>query len=210
MTGPHASHPGLGNHINGLAGFVNLVGLPDEEPISLIVAYTDYLVPHFAATALIGALDYRRRTGKGQLLDVSQFEVGLQLIAPLLLDYQVNGVETRASGNSSDCAAPHGVYKCRGDDRWCSISVFTEVEWGIFCKAIGEPEWTRSPKFSTFKERRKHEEELNKLVQEWTFTRDANDVMKILQEAGVAAGIVQDAKDLFRYHVYERPQSTPM
>ena len=80
MTGPHASHPGLGNHINGLAGFVNLVGLPDEEPISLIVAYTDYLVPHFAVAALIGALDYKRRTGKGQLLDASQFEMGLQLI----------------------------------------------------------------------------------------------------------------------------------
>jgi benzylsuccinate CoA-transferase BbsF subunit len=197
-TGPHASHPGLGNHINGLAGFVNLVGLPDEEPISLIVAYTDYLVPHFAVAALIGALDYKRRAGKGQLLDVSQFEMGLQLIAPLLLNYTANGIEATACGNMSDCAVPHGVYKCRGDDKWCTISVFTEDEWVALCETIGKPEWIQEPKFATLEQRREHEEELNKLIQDWISNNEADKVMKTLQEAGVAAGIVQNAEDLYK------------
>ena len=197
LTGPSASHPGLGNQINGLAGFINLVGWPDQEPISLIVAYTDYLAPHFAATALIGALDYRRKTGKGQLLDISQLEVGLQLIAPLLLNYMVNGQEAKAKGNSCDYAAPHGAYRCKGEDRWCAISVFTDAEWESFCKAIGEPTWTREPKFSTLGGRKEHEQELNKLVEEWTCNHEAEEVMKLLQEVGVAAGVVQNAKDLY-------------
>jgi benzylsuccinate CoA-transferase BbsF subunit len=72
QTGPAAKQPGLGNHINGLAGIVNMVGWPNKEPISLQVAYSDYVVPHFAAAVLIGALDYRRRTGKGQELDIAK------------------------------------------------------------------------------------------------------------------------------------------
>jgi len=201
LTGPYASHPGLGNHVTGLGGFVNLVGQPDQEPISLIVAYTDYLVPHFAAAALIGALEYRRKTGRGQLLDISQFEVGLQLLAPFLLNYLVNGVEEKAKGNSCDYAAPHGAYRCKGEDRWCTIGIFTDAEWEAFCQAIGEPTWTRDRKFASLKGRKEHEAELNKLVEEWTCCREAYEAMKLLQKAGLAAGVVQNARDL-----YEDPQ----
>jgi len=205
LTGPSAGHPGLGNHINGLAGFVNLVGWQGKEPISLMVAYTDYLTPHFAAASLVGALDYRRKTGKGQLLDLSQLEVGLQLISPLLLNYIVNGREEKAKGNSCDYAAPHGAYRCKGEDRWCVISVFSDEEWRSFCKAIGEPQWTKETKFSTLKGRKENEEELNRLVEEWTKEHDPYDVMMILQEAGVSAGVVQNGKDLYNDpHLRER------
>jgi len=197
LTGPAATHPGLGNHINGLAGIVNLVGWPEQEPISLMVAYTDYLVPHFAVTALIGALDYRRKTGKGQLIDVSQFEVGLQLLAPSLINYSVNKKEEKAKGNSSDSAVPHGVYRCKGDDRWCAISVFTDAEWQAFCKAIGEPDWLKKPKFRTAMGRKKNEAQLNRLIERWTSQHEAEEVMKMLQKVGVAAGIVQNAEDLY-------------
>lgn len=197
LTGPAASHPGLGNHINGLAGIVNLVGLSDREPISLMVAYTDYLVPHFAAAALISALDFRRKTGKGQLLDISQFEVGLQLLAPHLVNYSVNGIEEEAKGNSCDYAAPHGAYRCKGEDRWCAISVFTDAEWQAFCKTIGEPVWLKDPKFGTVISRKEHEEQLNQLIEQWTSQHEAEEVMRLLQEAGVAAGIIKNAEDLY-------------
>jgi benzylsuccinate CoA-transferase BbsF subunit len=154
LTGPSATQPGLGNHINGLGGIVNLVGFPDEEPISPMVAYTDYCVPHFAASALISALDHRNKTGNGQLIDVSQFEAGLQLIAPLLLDYSTSGMEASANGNSCDYAAPHGVFRCKGEDRWCAITVFTDAEWQSMCKAMGNPEWIEDAEFSTLPERR--------------------------------------------------------
>jgi len=198
LTGPAATHPGLGNHINGLAGIVNLIGWPEQEPISLMVAYTDYFVPHFAVTALIGALDYRRKTGKGQLIDVSQFEVGLQLLTPSLVNYSVNKKEEKAKGNASDYAVPHGVYRCKGDDRWCAISVITDAEWQAFRNAIGEPDWLRKPEFRTATDRKKNEEQLNLIIEQWTSQHEAEEVMRILQEVGVAAGVVQNAEDLYK------------
>ena len=196
LTGPSATQPGLGNHINGLGGIVNLVGFPDEEPISPMVAYTDYCIPHFAASALISALDHRTKTGKGQLIDVSQFESGLQLIAPLLLDYSTSGMEARANGNFCEYAAPHGVFRCKGEDRWCAITVFTDDEWQSMCKAMGNPEWTKASEFSTLPERKKHEARLNHLVEQWTSQYEPGYIMAILQQEGVAAGVVQDAKDI--------------
>jgi benzylsuccinate CoA-transferase BbsF subunit len=196
LTGPSATQPGLGNHINGLGGIVNLVGWPDEEPISPMVAYTDYCVPHFAASALISALDHRNKTGKGQLIDVSQFESGLQLIAPLLLDYSTSGMEARANGNSCEYAAPHGVFRCKGEDRWCAITVFTDAEWQSMCRAMGNPEWTKCLEFSTLPERKKNEARLNYLVEQWTSQYEPEHIMILMQQEGVAAGVVQDAKDI--------------
>ena len=205
LTGPAALQPGLGNHINGLGGIVNLVGLPDEEPICPMVAYTDYCIPHFAAAALVGALDYRRKTGKGQLIDLSQFEAGLHLIAPLLLDYSTNGAEAKANGNACDYAAPHGVFRCKGEDRWCAISVFTDDEWRAMCKAMGKPEWTKDSEFSTVRERKKHEARLNHFIEKWTSQYEPEHIMMLLQEEGVAAGVVQNAEDLCSdVHLEER------
>jgi crotonobetainyl-CoA:carnitine CoA-transferase CaiB-like acyl-CoA transferase len=197
LTGPAATHPGLGNHINGLTGIVNLVGWPEQEPISLMVAYSDYVVPHFAAAALIGALDYRRKTGKGQLIDISQFEVSLQLLAPTLINYSVNGLEEKPKGNSCDYAAPHGVFKCKGDDRWCTISVFNDLEWQAFCNAIGKPDWLKDSEFSDLRSRKENEARLNSLIELWTMQHEAEEVVKLLQKAGVGAGVVQNAKDLY-------------
>jgi benzylsuccinate CoA-transferase BbsF subunit len=197
LTGPAATHPGLGNHITGLSGIVNYVGWPDQEPITLMVAYSDYLVPHFAAAALIGALDYRKKTGKGQLLDISQFEVGLQLLSPALLNYTCNGMEEKAKGNSSEFAAPHGVYRCKGEDRWCTISIFDDSKWQAFCKVIGKTDWLTKPEFANLASRKANEVQLNSLIEQWTVQHEAEDVMKLLQQAGISAGVVQNAKDLY-------------
>jgi len=184
LTGPSALQPGLGNHINGLGGIVNLVGWPNKEPISLMVAYTD-------------ALDYRRRTGQGQLIDLSQFETGLHLLSPLLLNYSVNGVEEKANGNACDFAAPHGVFRCQGEDRWCTISVFTEEEWQSLCRVMGNPDWSTEADFRTVTARKEHEIRLNELIEEWTSQFEAEKVMAMLQAAGVASAVVQNARDLY-------------
>lgn len=201
MTGPYALQPGLGNHLNGSAGFVNLVGWPDQDPTSLNIAYTDYLAPHLAAAALVGALDYHRKTGKGQLLDISQFEAGLQFLSPSLLNYSINGIEDKRMGNYCSYAAPHAVYRCKGEDRWCAIVVFNDTEWEAFCNVLGNPQWTKDSKFNTLMGRKDNESELNKLVEDWTINYDAEEVMTLMQAGGVESGIVQNAADL-----YEDPQ----
>jgi benzylsuccinate CoA-transferase BbsF subunit len=165
------------------------------------VAYTDYLTPPLAVADIVAALDRRRRTGEGQFLDISQLEAGLHFLATPLLDYAVNGRAPEKMGNADPCAAPHGIYRCQGEDRWCAIAVFTDAEWTRFCPAVDHPEWQCDRRFSTLASRKENEAELNRLVETWTSGHAAEEIMTRLQAAGVAAGVVQNARD-----IYEDPQ----
>jgi len=195
QTGPHANHPGLGFHLTALSGFSYITGWPDQQILNL-GPYTDFFVPQFSALAILAALDYRRRTGKGQYIDVSQYEASLHFMAPLLLDYVINQRVATRMGNRYPYAAPHGAYCCRGEDRWCAIAVFTDEEWQSFCKVIGNPAWTANPKFSTLSARKENEDELDRLVEEWTINHSPEEVMTMMQTAGVAAGVLQTAEDM--------------
>jgi benzylsuccinate CoA-transferase BbsF subunit len=194
-TGPLAKHHGQGFVLTGLSGLDFITGWPDRPPCGLYGAFTDFIAPLFNVVSLIAALDYRRRTGKGQYIDQSQHEAVMHLIAPLILDYTVNQREPSANGNHLAYAAPHGVYRCQGDDRWCAIAVFTDDEWECFCRVIGNPAWAYDPRFRTMLGRKQSEDELNRLVEEWTSKHSAEEVMTLMQEAGVGAGVVADAKD---------------
>ncbi|MFC1926830.1 CaiB/BaiF CoA transferase family protein [Chloroflexota bacterium] len=195
-SGPRVGRRLTGHQGVGLAGFSHLTGFPDRDPSQPFAAYTDYVGPRFMITALISALDYRRRTGKGQCMEVSQYEASLHFLSPAILDYTVNGRETDRAGNSCPHAAPHSTYRCQGDDRWCAITVFTDKEWAAFCKAIGNPKWTTDPRFATLLSRKSNEDALNRLVEEWTMQFPAEEVMQRLQAAGVAAGVVRTTADL--------------
>ncbi len=198
QTGPHANHPGYGTQLVNLAGLGHISGWPDREP-SAIGAYTDYVAPRFSLLAIMAALDYRRRTGKGQYIDLSQYECAVQFMTPLLLDYKVNGQVADRVGNYSPCAAPHGVYPCRGrhtDDRWCLIAVYTDEEWQRFCKVIGNPPWTRDPRYSTLRARREHSQEVDRLVEEWTSLHLPEEVERRLLEAEVWARVTASKSEL--------------
>jgi benzylsuccinate CoA-transferase BbsF subunit len=197
QTGPHAKVLGFGVHLQGLTGYTHLTGYPDRDPSPPFGTYTDYVSMLFGGTMLIAALEHRRRTGKGQCLDLSQFEASLHFLTPLILDYEVNRREANRAGNSCPYAAPHGAYRCQGDDRWCAIAVFTDEEWQSFCKVIGNPEWTQEPRFATLVGRKQNEDELNALVEKWTKNFPPEEVMTQMQNAGVAAGVVKNPKDIF-------------
>ena len=196
--GPYAQLPAFGMVLVPIAGLPNFIGWPGREPLPVgVSAYTDCISPRFASAALIAALDYRRRTGKGQLLDLSQFETAIYFILPGLLDRVANGREPVRIGNSSPDAAPHGVYPCRGDDRWCAIAVATDGEWGSLCREIGRPELAADPRFDIFINRKSHEEALNEIIGAWTAGLAPEEVMARLQAAGVPAGVVQNTADVF-------------
>ncbi len=197
QRGPHARRPGGGLHVTSLAGFAALVGWPGQAPASWGVPYGDFIVPWYLVVALLGALDYRNRTGRGQYIDISQFESAVHFLEPAVLDYTVNGRLWSAKGNRSEYAAPHGAYRCLGDDSWCAIAVFTDEEWKELCKVIGKAELAEDPRFATLQSRLKNEGELDTIVGDWTSNRHAKEVMAVLQQAGVAAGVVANGKDLF-------------
>lgn len=198
QTGPHASHAASGHKLSALAGFNHIAGWPDREP-GWVGTYTDFVAPRYNIMLILGALDYRRRTGKGQLLDMSQYEPGLQFMAPAILDYTVNKRVAGRMGNLNPCAAPHNAYRCRGEDRWCAIAVFTTEEWRSFCNVIGNPELAEDPMFSTLLARKENEEMLDLLVNDWTSTRQAEEAAALMQAAGVPAGVVETSEDQILY-----------
>lgn len=218
QTGPQASAAGFGTQLVSQAGFTHLTGWPDREPAQPYAAYTDMLAPLFGASALIAALEYKRRTGRGQYLDLSQLESSLHFLSPLFLNYDVNGEEAIRDGNRSPDAAPHGAYRCKGQDRWCAIAVDSEAAWSAFVAALRQPVWTQDLRFSTLHGRKANEDELDKLVEAWTIERPAEEVADNLQNAGVAAGVVKNARDMFEdpqlrhrqhYRVLDHPEMGP-
>jgi benzylsuccinate CoA-transferase BbsF subunit len=200
-TGPHRHVPGFGTVLQAASGLAYLTGWPDRPPAIPGVAYTDWTTPFFGLVALLAALDHRRRTGEGQYIDVSNLEVGVNCLDTAILDCTVNGRLQGRAGN--ECmvgdlpgAAPHGVYRCLGDNRWCAIAVGNDQEWRQFCAILGHPAWTQEARFRTVLTRVQHREALNALVESWTSQYPAEDIMTRLQSAGIAAGVVQNAADL--------------
>jgi len=199
--GPHAQVGALGVMMQGLSGVVNPMGWPNEPPSPIPCATTDFISPLYGMAVTLAALEHRRKTGEGSLIDFSQFEAGVTYIAPDILNFVANGKLQEKVGNTLARAAPHNAFRCKGDDRWCAIAVFTEEEWKAFCGVIGDPQWTKDPKFTTFVNRKENEAELDQLVEEWTFNYSPEEVMEKLQKAGIAAGIVANGRDF-----YEDPQ----
>jgi len=190
QSGPWSKYGGYGQQGAAVAGFYDIMGWPDRPPTPTATAVTDFIAPWYLITMLIAALDYRRRTGEGMYLEQSQWEAGLNFLGPWLLDYKVNGRILRRMGNRDPRAAPHGAFQCLGDDQWVAIAVRSDDEWRAFCHVLGEPDWTQEERFATVLGRKGNEDDLERLVEEWTATRTAEDVMWLMQEAGVPAGTV--------------------
>lgn len=201
QTGPYAMYAGYGNMAASLAGYYEITGWADRAPCMIYGAYTDMLTPSVGATLLAATLDYRRRTGKGQWIDLSQFETGVNHIPATVLDYTVNGRIATRRGNRDDRACPHATYPCQGEERWVAIAVFSDEEWQALVQVMGNSTWARAERFATLAGRKANEEELDRLIAEWSQSHNAEQLEARLQQAGVAAGVVAKQSDL-----YEDPQ----
>jgi crotonobetainyl-CoA:carnitine CoA-transferase CaiB-like acyl-CoA transferase len=195
--GPHSNYAGYGQNAINFCGLTEVTGWPDRLPSPPYGACSDYISCRFAAFAILAALAYRRRTGKGQFIDQSQFESTIQFMSVPIMDFQVNGKILTRNGNKLPYASPHGVFQCKGNDRWVSISVMDEEQWQKFCKIMDNPALATNSKYATLAERKKNEEELEKLVNTWTSSRTSEEVEQLLQKAGIPANVVEKPSDIY-------------
>jgi benzylsuccinate CoA-transferase BbsF subunit len=196
QNGPYARQPGFGTMLQAYAGFTSSMRWPGRMPAGTSVPWTDYSGAGFTAIAILAALDYRKKNQKGVYIDLSQLEAAQQLLIPDFLDCSVNKRNPEPMGNRHPTSCPHGVYPCKGNDRWCVIAVSSAEEWRSLKNAMGNPDWTEEERFSSFKNRKKNEDDLDKLISLWTRKRKNTDIMQMLQRAGVPAGIVATGEDL--------------
>jgi crotonobetainyl-CoA:carnitine CoA-transferase CaiB-like acyl-CoA transferase len=181
-----------------LSGMSEMSGLPSPAPpAGWGYSYLDWFGAYSMALSILCALYHRDRTGEGQWIDASQTEVGIALAPVPILDYWANGRVWERYGNRSryQAAAPAGIYRCAGDDRWLAITCLTEEQWSALCRVAGHPEWKADSRFATLPDRVRAQDALDSTVQSWTVDQDPYQLMTALQRAGVAAGVCQTAED---------------
>jgi benzylsuccinate CoA-transferase BbsF subunit len=198
LTGPDRDNVSYGPTLQALTGYTLLMGEPGGDPAGFGYSYSDLASGHMGALAVLAAVFERRRTGRGQLVDLAQQEAVASLVGPVLLERAANGGASAPVGNASQegAAAPHGIYPCAGDDRWIAITVFTDAEWRGLVASMGRPEWALDPRLSTVDGRLARVRDVDAGVASWTRTMDAHIAASRLQANGVPAGLVADAADV--------------
>ena len=202
--GPWSNFVTYAPTIHALAGLTYLTGVPGRQDIGIGFSYNDHCAGLHGAVAILAAIEARRATGEGQRIDMSQFEVGVNLLGPTLLDYFANGRAATPAGNRLpyDVAAPHDCYPCAGaasdataDERWVAIACLTDAQWQALVAVMGDPAWARDPALKNG-EGRVACDDLDERIAAWTSTLAATEVMQRCQAAGVPAGVVQTGADM--------------
>ena len=214
--GPYRQYRVLGAHEEGFIGHTSLRGYRDMDVGTNVTLYhTDEAGGATGAFAALTALYYRNRTGKGQFIDMSQAEATIPHMGEAIMDYTMNGRLHQKMGNRDIHGAVQGCYLCKGaepgrltppgEDKWVNITIFNDEQWEGFCRALGNPEWTKDERFATQLERLRHHDELDKLIGQWTRQHDHYAVMYALQREGVPAGPVLDDRSAYNDpHMKER------
>ena len=199
QTGPLALLAGFGTMAAAISGFFYPVGWPDRAPCGPFTAYTDYTSPRWLVAAVMGALEHKRQTGRGQYVDLSQSEAALHLMAPALLERTTNGRIWESAANRDMVFAPQGAYQTAAgssagedhDDNWIAISCLDDGQWAALASAIGRDDLASL----SVGERHARHDELDDAISAWTRDRNGNELMAELQAAGVAAHIVQNSPE---------------
>ena len=203
--GPLADVVTYGPSLAGLAGLDSLIGYEGERVLGMQQAYADINAALFGAFAIQMALYHRERHGEGQHIEVAQIEALLSTMPEPIMEAGLNNRTPCTQGNRHSLMAVHNNYPCKGDDKWISIAILTEAEWKGFCKAIGDPPWTQKEDFADSDKRVKNRKKLDEHIAGWTADKPPQEVMEILQKAGVAAAPCADTEErYFDPHFQER------
>lgn len=186
--GPWENYKALGMSLEGTSGIAHVTGYPGRPPMRSGLAYPDTPTGYMAAFAILAALSHRRRTGRGQWIDMSMYEVCVSLLPEATMDFSINGREATRRGNAHPSLAPYGAYRCQGRDQWVTIAVASEEEWKSLCRTMGKPTLAGDPRFADSASRCGHRAEIDALVEEWTSQRRRDEIVATLQAAGIAAG----------------------
>jgi crotonobetainyl-CoA:carnitine CoA-transferase CaiB-like acyl-CoA transferase len=197
QTGPYSKFAGYGALAAAMCGFGNLCGWPDRTPTGPYGSYTDCVAPRFTVASILAALEYRRRTGRGQYIEISQAEASMHFLSPAFLDFVANGRVQGPEGNRDPLMAPHGVYPCAADDSSIAIACVTEEQWRALSELMGRPELARDPRFVAFDARILNQDALDQIIADWTSNSNANVLELKLQSSGIPASKVASSDDMY-------------
>ncbi len=188
LEGPWRDYVGWAMAIAQAAGISWLTGDPADEDLRNPGGFLDPAVAMHATVAVQAALAHRRRTGKGQMIEMAQLETAACMCAEPVIEYSMNGRVQEREGNRSRTLAPQGVYACR-EGAFVAWSVRSDAEWrGLVC-AMGDPVWVQAgagaSELATSEGRRERADEIDEHLRAWTADLAAGEVVELLREHGI-------------------------
>ncbi|HXH21009.1 MAG TPA: CoA transferase [Dehalococcoidia bacterium] len=195
-TGPLRDMTSFGPGIDAMSGLSHLTGYPDSTPLKPGNYYCDYNAGVLAALAVMAAVFHKRRTGRGQAIEVAMRDGETQLVGEFILDYVLNGRVQQRAANRHPNVAPHNVYRCRGEDEWLAIAVETDAQWAALCRVMTRPQLSTDPLFATTLARKRNEDAVDRVVAEWAAGQDKIEAMHLLQAEGIPASAVMTTADI--------------
>jgi len=197
LTGPEKDYRSFGPTLEQTSGLLSITGYPGEPPYISSLAFPDLVAGTLGPGLILAALRHVRRAGKGVHIDLSQRESATNVIGEVIMDYVMNQRLWEPMGNRHPFMTPHGCYRCKGEDSWVTIAVSSDEEWRQLCGIMARTELAEDSRFLNALARHKHQEKLDKIIEEWTRGQDHYDIQAKLQEVGIAAGAVLDTRELF-------------
>ena len=225
QSGPRKEYRSYGMSSAAHAGVAYMAGMPERPPAGWQFAFCDHSPAWLASSAIMKALHHRRKTSRGMYIDLPQTQASVTFVSPYFLDKSVNGRSARRpdhpNGNRREhpMAAPHNSFRCAGEENWCVIACYTDLDWAGLKSAMGSPQWAEHPMFATQHDRWDHQDEIEQHIGDWTKDKERYGLANLLQQHGVPAGVVQTARDRVEwdaqlehrgtYQIYHHPEVGP-
>ncbi|HEX3833595.1 MAG TPA: CoA transferase [Solirubrobacteraceae bacterium] len=188
----------FGPSAQALSGLSDMSGLAEPYgPAGIGYSYLDWFGAYQMALAMMAGLYRRERTGEGCWIDSAQVQAGIYLTGTATLDYSANGRRWQRRGNRAGGrpAAPHGIYRGLGHERWIAVAAHTEHHWKALVEVVGDPAWAFDERLVDLQRRDANRSYLDGLMSDAVSKRDVFELMRQLQERGVPAGVCQTAED---------------
>ncbi len=196
QTGPYRERPGFGRIAAAMSGVSYLSGYPDRPPVTPgTPTIPDYLAGTLGALGAMIALEHRRRTGEGQVVDVGLYEPMLRMLDEMIPVYAATGHVRERIGSGTEYVVPHNHYQAR-DGRWIAIACTNDRMFRrLTVDAMARPDLREE--FRTMQDRIERRHELDGIVADWVAKHDARDVLALLDSAEVPCGMVNSVRELF-------------
>jgi crotonobetainyl-CoA:carnitine CoA-transferase CaiB-like acyl-CoA transferase len=195
LDGPWRDHSGFAQTTEQVSGIAWLTGTPDVDPI--VRSTVDPIAGIHGAVAVLAALERRRRTGAGALIELPMVEVALNVAAEPIVTWSAYGMLLERQGARGPHGAPQGVYACSGDEQWVALSIGDDDQWRALRKVMADPVWARDARFETSSlERRRDHDEIDEHLRAWFAEQERDAIVAVLLAAGVHAAPVWDQNRL--------------
>ncbi|WBY01070.1 CoA transferase [Ramlibacter tataouinensis] len=196
QTGPYSARPGYGVIGEAMSGLRHLIGDPDRPPSRVAMPLTDYITGLYAALGTVMAVLSRERTGKGQCVDASLLESAFSFMEAHVPAFEKTGTVGMRAGPRLPNSAPNTLFPTR-DGTYIHIAALADAVFRRLASAMGRPELGTDPRFALQAARNQNEAEIERLITDWTMTRDAADLKATLEAAEVPATTIYTIADIF-------------